>query len=116
MPQSVLEQVMPTMRTAGIVRSERGPAGGYRLNKDPAEITLEHRMTAFLESYHARYAHPYRWTYTGQPLVRGTPFAQTRRQQQRGRVGLGTRSPCWERFMYPPRPYKRLKSPVAVNF
>jgi len=34
-PQSVLEQVMPTMRTAGIVRSERGPSGGYRLNKDP---------------------------------------------------------------------------------
>ncbi len=40
-PQSVLEQVMPTMRTAGIVRSERGPAGGYRLNKEPEEITLE---------------------------------------------------------------------------
>ena len=40
-PQSVLEQLMPTMRTAGIVRSERGPAGGYRLNKAPEEITLE---------------------------------------------------------------------------
>ncbi len=39
-PQSVLEQVMPTMRTAGIVRSERGPGGGYRLNKDPEEISL----------------------------------------------------------------------------
>ena len=38
-PQSVLEQVMPTMRTAGIVRSERGPSGGYRLNKDPEEIS-----------------------------------------------------------------------------
>ena len=36
-PQSVLEQVMPTMRTAGIVRSERGPSGGYRLNKAPKE-------------------------------------------------------------------------------
>ena len=34
-PQSVLEQVMPTMRTAGVVRSERGPSGGYRLNKAP---------------------------------------------------------------------------------
>ena len=32
-PQSVLEQVMPVMRSAGIVRSERGPLGGYRLNK-----------------------------------------------------------------------------------
>ena len=39
-PQSVLEQVMPAMRTAGIVRSERGPAGGYRLNKPAGEITL----------------------------------------------------------------------------
>jgi Rrf2 family protein len=32
-PQSVLEQVMPIMRSAGIVRS--------RLNKEPEEITLE---------------------------------------------------------------------------
>ncbi|HEV8602621.1 MAG TPA: Rrf2 family transcriptional regulator [Gaiellaceae bacterium] len=46
-PQSVLEQVMPTMRTAGIVRSERGPAGGYRLNKAPAEITLERVVRLF---------------------------------------------------------------------
>ena len=40
-PQSVLEQVIAVMRSAGIVRSERGPAGGYRLNKSPEEITLE---------------------------------------------------------------------------
>ena len=46
-PQSVLEQVMPTLRTAGIVRSERGPAGGYRLNKDAAEITLERVVRLF---------------------------------------------------------------------
>ena len=46
-PQSVLEQVMPTMRTAGIVRSERGPSGGYRLNKDPEEITLERVVRLF---------------------------------------------------------------------
>jgi Rrf2 family protein len=46
-PQSVLEQVMPTLRTAGIVRSERGPAGGYRLNKPPAEITLERVVRLF---------------------------------------------------------------------
>jgi len=45
--QSVLEQVMPTMRTAGIVRSERGPAGGYRLNKKPDEITLERIVRVF---------------------------------------------------------------------
>lgn len=46
-PQSVLEQVMPVMRTAGIVRSERGPYGGYRLNKAPDEITLERIVRIF---------------------------------------------------------------------
>ena len=46
-PQSVLEQVMPTMRTAGIVRSERGPSGGYRLNKRPEEISLERIVRLF---------------------------------------------------------------------
>ena len=46
-PQSVLEQLMPTMRTAGIVRSERGPSGGYRLNKTPDEITLERVVRLF---------------------------------------------------------------------
>jgi Rrf2 family protein len=38
---------MPTVRTAGIVRSERGPAGGYRLNKAPEEITLERVVRLF---------------------------------------------------------------------
>lgn len=46
-PQSVLEQVMPVMRSAGLVRSERGPAGGYRLNKSPGEITLERVVRLF---------------------------------------------------------------------
>jgi Rrf2 family transcriptional regulator, cysteine metabolism repressor len=39
-PVSVLEQLLPQLRGAGIVRSERGPAGGYRLNHPPEEITL----------------------------------------------------------------------------
>jgi Rrf2 family protein len=46
-PPSVLEQVMPTLRTAGIVRSERGAHGGYRLNRPPAEITLERVVRLF---------------------------------------------------------------------
>lgn len=46
-PLSVLEQVMPTMRIAGLVRSERGPLGGYRLNKPPEEITLERVVRLF---------------------------------------------------------------------
>ena len=47
MKHSVLEQVMPVLRSAGIVRSERGPAGGYRLNKAPEEITLERVVRLF---------------------------------------------------------------------
>ena len=46
-PQSVLEQVMPTLRTAGIVRSERGPSGGYRLNRAAEEISLERVIRLF---------------------------------------------------------------------
>ena len=46
-PQSVLEQVMLQLRNHGIVRSERGPEGGYRLNKDPAEISLEDVVRLF---------------------------------------------------------------------
>lgn len=46
-PASVLEQVMPVLRTAGIVRSERGAHGGYRLNRPPSEITLERVVRLF---------------------------------------------------------------------
>jgi Rrf2 family cysteine metabolism transcriptional repressor len=46
-PRSVLEQVMPILRAAGIVRSLRGPAGGYRLNVPPAELTLERVVRLF---------------------------------------------------------------------
>ncbi len=46
-PRSVLEQVMPTLRTAGIVRSVRGPSGGYRLNRPADEITLERVVRLF---------------------------------------------------------------------
>src|SRR5687768_3219593 len=46
-PASVLEQVMPTLRNAGIVRSERGRLGGYRLNRPAEEITLERVVRLF---------------------------------------------------------------------
>jgi Rrf2 family protein len=46
-PRSVLEQIMPTLRSAGIVRSIRGPGGGYTLNRPAAEITLERVVRIF---------------------------------------------------------------------
>jgi Rrf2 family protein len=46
-PASVLEQVLPIMRNAGLVRSERGQAGGYRLNHAPDDISLERVVRLF---------------------------------------------------------------------
>jgi Rrf2 family protein len=46
-PRSVLEQVMPSLRSAGIVRSVRGPGGGYSLNRPAEEITLERVVRLF---------------------------------------------------------------------
>jgi hypothetical protein len=65
------------------------------------------RLNDSLEVYNTHQAHPYRWTYTGQPLVRATPFSQTRRQQRHGRAWFGSRPPRFERAFYPPRPYQR---------
>jgi Rrf2 family transcriptional regulator, cysteine metabolism repressor len=46
-PESLLEQIMSQLRGAGIVRSERGPHGGYRLNHSPEDITLEKIVRLF---------------------------------------------------------------------
>ena len=68
------------------------------------------RLTTYLDDYNDHHAHPYRWTYTGEPLVRATPFSQTRRQQRFGRAWFGTRPLPFERYLYPPRPYRRRKA------
>lgn len=68
---------------------------------------FEQRLLAFLADYNAHYAHPYRWTYTGEPLVRATPFSQTRRQQLWGRAWFSPKPKCYHRQLYPPRPYRR---------
>jgi len=73
------------------------------------------RLQAWLEKYNRRYAHPYQWTYTGQPLVHGTPFSQTRRQQKQGRAWFGNRPSLFDRLLYPPRPYTRKASLLAAN-
>jgi transposase len=65
------------------------------------------RLRAYLNDHNAHRAHPYRWTYTGQPLVRATPFSQTRRQQRFGRAWFGTRPQQFHQSIYPPRPYQR---------
>lgn len=44
---SMLEQVMPVLRRDGIVRSQRGRNGGYQLNHDPEDLTLERVVRLF---------------------------------------------------------------------
>src|SRR5271167_3143989 len=39
-PKRFLEQILNDLKSAGIVQSRRGVAGGYRLAKRPEEITL----------------------------------------------------------------------------
>jgi len=68
---------------------------------------FERRLERFLKKYNMRHAHPYRWTYTGEPLVRDTPFSRTRRQQLQGRAGFSPRPKRFERLLYAPRPYRR---------
>jgi DDE superfamily endonuclease len=65
------------------------------------------RLGEWMAYYNQRWAHPYRWTYAGTPLVRDTPFERTRRQQQRGRAFFSPRPKCYERLFYPPRPYHK---------
>ncbi len=39
-PEAYLDQLMVTLRRAGIVRSYRGPRGGHELARPPKEITV----------------------------------------------------------------------------
>jgi hypothetical protein len=73
----------------------------------PSRAEFDAQLQRFLEDYNARYAHPYRWTYTGEPLVRDTPFSRTRRQQCHGRAYFSPRPKRFERLFYPSRPYRR---------
>jgi len=71
---------------------------------------FERRLERYLKAYNACHAHPYRWTYTGEPLVRDTPFSRTRRQQRHGRACFSPRPKRFERLFYSPRPYRRQKA------
>ncbi len=76
---------------------------------------FETRLCHYLEGYNTHHAHPYRWTYTGQPLVRATPFSQTRRQRCQGRAWFSPRPQRFARAFYPPRPYKRSAALLVAN-
>ena len=39
-PKRFLEQILNDLKSAGMVQSRRGVSGGYRLARDPREITL----------------------------------------------------------------------------
>lgn len=43
---SYLEKVVPSLRKAGLVESERGAAGGYSLTRKPEEITVAETLRA----------------------------------------------------------------------
>ena len=75
---------------------------------------FEDRLRRRLDQYNLEQAHPYRWTYTGQPLVRATPFSKTRRQERRGRAWLGLALDL-DRLLHPPRPYCRRSLQVLAN-
>jgi hypothetical protein len=68
---------------------------------------FERRLERFLKDSDARHAHPYRWTYTGEPLLRDTPLSRTRRQQRQGRAWFSPPPKRFERLFYLPRPYRR---------
>jgi DDE superfamily endonuclease len=72
-----------------------------------SEETFIERLRGWMDFYNKEWAHPYRWTYAGTPLVRDTPFEQTRRQQKRGRAFFSPRPKCYQRLFYPPRPYHK---------
>lgn len=40
LPQKFLEQILPSLRNAGIVSSQLGPGGGYTLGRGAGEITI----------------------------------------------------------------------------
>ena len=73
------------------------------------------RLADYLDVYTPHHAHPYRWTYTGHPLGRATPFSQTRCQPRHGRAWFSSRPTRFERAFYPPRSYKRSSTVLVAN-
>ena len=70
----------------GVVQRHFLARGSFCSLKDFAR-----RFERFLQDDNTRHAHPYRWTYTGEPLGRDTPLSRTRRQQRHGRACFSPR-------------------------
>ena len=51
LPAHFLDQLLGRLRRAGLVRSVRGPHGGYALARPPTAITLAHIVTAIEPSF-----------------------------------------------------------------
>lgn len=51
-PDRYLEQLLATLRRAGLVRSQRGARGGYLLARDPWKITL-YEIVSCIEGFEA---------------------------------------------------------------
>ncbi len=45
-PEPYLDQLLTSLRRAGLIRSVRGPQGGHALIRDPHEITLAEALVA----------------------------------------------------------------------
>jgi Rrf2 family protein len=43
-PEPYLDQLLPTLRRAGLIRSVRGPQGGHALIRDPHDVNLTEVM------------------------------------------------------------------------
>lgn len=44
--QGYLEEIAASLKKAGLVSGKQGPGGGYKLEKDPKQISLEDILTA----------------------------------------------------------------------
>jgi hypothetical protein len=111
----VASSLIPTKSGDRVKTNRRAALTLARLMRSGDLTPVSVPPTDYLEVYHTHHAQPYRWTYTGQPLVRATPFSQTRRQQRQGRAWFSPRPKPVERACYPPRPYKHSPTSLVAN-
>ncbi len=75
-----LEQIFFRLKKAGIIRSLRGPKGGFLLNRDPTEITIKKILDAVGEPIHP------------------TPCTHFDRSKPCSRQDICSMAPIWHRF------------------